>query len=358
MPGQPQPAYDGAVVPRAQPTLRVVRSQHHEPAQPVATGTPAPQQQGDTRRTRAAAQATPAGRHAQRSASTGSSLAEVQIGISVLQLADQALGEVAVLLRRLRDIAIRAAGRDETDREDLQAQAFSIVEQVGLISREVRFDGAAIFDGSLAAREITLPGGGRACIDVAPMNGRTLGIETPWGRATTSRETRDAELTTSTGTLPSGTFQVVDGQVFGHSGEQVGTYDGSTVDFGGGVSATFDGSLYFHDGAGTKSGAFTLDSVLSVRTVSAAEHAVTVVDRAAALVTEQRLLLGWSRSQLAQAAADVLATRGTGVETLDAGLAAEGAKGLAEVILGVPATALAAHTANPITRRERTAARH
>ena len=51
------------------------------------------------------------------------------------------------------------------------------------------------------------------------------------------------------------------------------------------------------------SGVFVLDSVLSVRTQSAAEHAVLVLDRAVAMITEQRLLLGWSRSQLAEAAA-------------------------------------------------------
>lgn len=359
MSGQTHPARLGGPAPapepqRSQPALRVVRSapQAHSAAPTPASGA---ESAGATRRGRVSAQANSAGRHAQRSGSAASSLAEVQIGISVLQLADQALGEVSVLLRRLREIAIQAAARETQHRDDLQRQAFGVVEQIALISREVRFDGAAIFDGSLSGREITLPGGGRACVDVAPMNGHTLGIESPWGRATTSRETRDAELTSSTGTLPSGTFRVVDGQVFGDSGEQVATYDGSTVDFGAGVSATFDGSLYFQDGtSGSRSGVFLLDSVLSVRTGSAAEHAVSVVDRAAAIVTEQRLLLGWSRSQLAQAATDVLAQRAPGVEVLDAVLAAEGARGLAQVIIDHRETALAAHGG---TRRER-AERH
>ncbi len=352
MSGQTHPAVDGGPAPqpqRSQPTLRVVRSAPAHLAAPTAASDA--ETDVATRRGRASAQANSAGRHAQRSGSVAASLAEVQIGISVLQLADQALGKVSVLLRRLREIAIQAAAREQQSRDDLQRQAFGVVEQIALISREVRFDGAAIFDGSLSGREITLPGGGRACVDVAPMNGHTLGIESPWGRATVSRETRDAELTSSTGTLPSGTFRVVDGRVFGDSGEQVATYDGSTVDFGAGVTATFDRSLYFQDGTSdARSGVFLLDSVLSVRTGSAAEHAVGVVDRAAAIVTEQRLLLGWSRSQLAQAAADVLAQRAPSIEVLDAVLAADGARGLAQVIVNNGDAALAAHSATRATR--------
>lgn len=342
---------------RSLPTLRVVRTPAPDPVAPRPVGARAVTAAPATRRGRGAASAGTAGRHARRSGRAAASLAEVQVGISVLQLADQALGEVSVLLRRLRALAVRAAGREAAGREDLQRQAFGVVEQIAMITREVRFDGAAIFDGSLAGREITLPGGGRACVDVAPMNARALGIESPWGRATTSRETRDAELTSSTGTLPSGTFRVVEGQVFGDSGEQVATYDGAVVDFGDGVSATFDAILYFQDGTSRpRSGVFLLDSVLSLRTASAAEHAVSVVDRAAEIVTEQRLLLGWSRSQLTQAAADVLAQRTTSFEALDAALAADGARGLARVIVDNGGTALAAHcgTAHGATRATRT----
>lgn len=348
----PQPAYAGVPTPHpAPPALRVVRAPQSTPASHPRRGRPA-----STDGAPVAAQ--PAGRHAQRSASTGSSLAEVQIGVSVLQLADQVLAEVSVLLRRLRDLASQAANRDAGDRDALQRRVVAVVDQIGLISREVRFDGTAIFDGSLAAREIALPGGGRACVDVAAMNGRTLGLESPWGRATTSRGTRDAQLTDCTGTLPAGTFQVVADQVFGDFGEQVATYDGhAVVDFGGGVSATFDDSLYFQDGATqTRSGVFILDSVLSVRTGSAAEHAIGVIDRAAALVSEQRLVLGWSRSQLAQAATDVLARRVQGVEVLDTALATDGAQGLAQVIRAVPAIALPAQIGamnDPIDREDR-----
>lgn len=344
MSAQTQPGYDTEPVaprtptaPRTQPALRVVRE---APAAAVAPE--------GSRRGQAATRVGQAGRHAQRSASADSVLAEAQTGISVLQLADQALSEVAVLLRRLRDVAAQAANRDARDRDELQRELFSLVEQVGLISREVRFEGAPIFDGTLAAREITLPGGGQACIDVAPMSSQSLGLEAPWGRATTSRQTRDTELISATGTLPSGTFRVVDGQVFGDCGEPVATYDGTTVDFGGGVSATFDGSLYFQDGSpGTRTGVFLLDSVLSVRTANAAEHAVGVIDRAAGIVTEQRLVLGWSRSQLAQAATELLRRRASSAdvvgEVLDPALAGEAARGLAAVILGLPTTALAAH---------------
>lgn len=333
-----QPTADGQTrAQRSQPALRVVRA-----AAPTTTGASGTQ----SRRSRAAAQGNSAGKHAQRSGSPASSLAEVQIGISVLQLADQALGEVAVLLRKLRDLAIQSAGRDAANRDELQRQAFSLVQQIALISREVRFEGAQILDGSLSGREIGLPGGGRACVDVAPMSGHTLGIESPWGRATTSRGTGDVQLVASTGTLPSGTFRVVDGQVYDEADAQVATYDGAVVDFGDGVTATFDGSLYFEgSGGGPKSGVFLLDSVVSLRTGSAAEHAVGVVDRAAAIITEQRLLLGWSRSQLAQAATDVLARRAPGVEVLDAVLAADGARGLAQVIVDNGETALAAHSA-------------
>ncbi|MBK7722245.1 MAG: hypothetical protein IPI32_08490 [Austwickia sp.] len=303
MPAQTQPRYVGEPVPSPRPpALRVVRTPQGDPNAPAVA----------TRRTRAgahrAADVPPrpnphAGRHAQRTGSTLASLAEVQIGISVVQLADQALGEVAVLLGQMRDVAHQAAGRD-ADRQALQSQIVAVVEQIDMISREVRFDGATVFDGTMADLAVPLPVGGRLLIEIAPMNGRTLGIESPWGRATTAREAPDVELVSSTGTLPTGTFRVAGERVFGDAGAVVGRYDGATVDFGSGVTATFDGSVYFDEVApGNPSGVFVLDSVLSVRTQSAAEHAVLVLDRAVAMITEQRLLLGWSRSQLAEAAA-------------------------------------------------------
>lgn len=307
MPAQTQPRGDDRPAPQLRsPALRVVRTPQEPPVAPDAPEVRSPL------RSRAgahrAADDSPragavAGRHAQRSGSAAASLAEVQIGISVVQLADQALGEVAVLLRQMRDMAQQAAGRD-ADRAAVQSRMVAAVKQIDLISREVRFEGANVFDGTLADLTIPLPVGGRVRVEIAAMNGRALGIESPWGRVTTSRGAPEVELSGSTGTLPTGTFRVVGEQVFDDSGAAVGRYDAGTVDFGSGVTATFDGSVYFVDGASENpSGVFALDSVLSVRTQSAAEHAVTVLDRAAAMITEQRLLLGWSRSQLAEAAA-------------------------------------------------------
>ncbi|WP_442543561.1 flagellin N-terminal helical domain-containing protein [Arthrobacter sp. KN11-1C] len=85
---------------------------------------------------------------------SGSSIAarNAQDGISVIQTAEGALGEVGSILQRVRDLAVQA-GNDSNNaasRSAINAEAKSLSDEVARIGSSTNFNGINLLDGSMS----------------------------------------------------------------------------------------------------------------------------------------------------------------------------------------------------------------
>ncbi len=89
-------------------------------------------------------------RMSSRVRSYGAALRNLQDGLSLVQTAEGALGEVHGLLSRLRELAVQSMnGTNSTeDRAQLETEARSIVTEIDRVSRATKFNGRALLDGS------------------------------------------------------------------------------------------------------------------------------------------------------------------------------------------------------------------
>lgn len=105
-------------------------------------------------------------------------------GVSLVQVADGALGGVNDMLQRIRDLAIQAANGTLTDqqRTNLDQEVQSIVSEMARVASDTEFNGIKILSGSVAtaACAITLQVGANAsqviAFTVATMTASDLGI--------------------------------------------------------------------------------------------------------------------------------------------------------------------------------------
>jgi flagellin len=74
-------------------------------------------------------------------------------GISLAQTADSAMGSIADILVRMRELAMQAANgtNGTTDRTALQTEVTALISQIGDISGRTEFNGNVLLDGSVAA---------------------------------------------------------------------------------------------------------------------------------------------------------------------------------------------------------------
>lgn len=73
----------------------------------------------------------------------------VQDGISILQVADGALGEVHSILDRMKELSVQAANDTnvEADRQAIQAEIDCLTEEIDRIGRETEFNTKKVFEG-------------------------------------------------------------------------------------------------------------------------------------------------------------------------------------------------------------------
>jgi flagellin len=78
-------------------------------------------------------------------------------GISVIETAEGALGEVHSILQRARELSVQAANDSYSleDRENIQSEIDSLLEEVDRISRDTEFNKTSLLDGSLDQRGYT-----------------------------------------------------------------------------------------------------------------------------------------------------------------------------------------------------------
>ena len=75
-------------------------------------------------------------------------------GISVLQIADTALGEITSILQRMRELSVQAATDTNQleDREAIQEEIASLREEVDRISRDTEYNTKKLIDGTSDTR--------------------------------------------------------------------------------------------------------------------------------------------------------------------------------------------------------------
>lgn len=124
-------------------------------------------------------------------------------GISVLQIADSALGEITSMLQRMRELSVQAASDTNQleDREAIQQEIDSLVEEVDRISRDTEYNTKKLLDGTSDTR-VYADGTSRMAISDAVSAGNYAMTIDAAATQTTST------VTTAAGTIPAGTVTI------------------------------------------------------------------------------------------------------------------------------------------------------
>ena len=90
-------------------------------------------------------------------------------GISMVQTAEGALGQVTENLQRMRELAVQASNGTltQSDRESIQQEMSQLTEQIEMVSENTTFNGRNLLNGS----------GGGTTLQIGPDAGDTLQIE-------------------------------------------------------------------------------------------------------------------------------------------------------------------------------------
>lgn len=130
-------------------------------------------------------------------------------GISVLQIADTATGEITDILQRMRELSVQAANDTNMleDREAMQEEIDELKKEVDRIARDTEYNTKKLLDGSSDTR-VYAYSDPASPIDVTRM-AITEAVEAGNYKMTIgAAATQSTELTTTTGTVPEGTVTI------------------------------------------------------------------------------------------------------------------------------------------------------
>ena len=105
-------------------------------------------------------------------------------GISLLQTAEGATGEVANILKRMRELAIQSSSDtlDTTERQYIEEEFQALVGEVDRISQVTEFNGVPLTEGTRATVNVQVginnTANDRIGIDMADLRATVLGIDT------------------------------------------------------------------------------------------------------------------------------------------------------------------------------------
>lgn len=142
-------------------------------------------------------------------------------GISVIETAEGALGEVHSVLQRARELAVQAANETYNleDRENIQAEIDSLLKEVDRVSRDTDFNKTALLDGSLDQKGYT----NREAVKVTTYS---TSVPVSQYKLTVTAKAEKAKLTTGGPTAitaaTAGSFSI--------NGESVALEEGDTAD--------------------------------------------------------------------------------------------------------------------------------
>jgi flagellin len=125
-------------------------------------------------------------------------------GISAAQTAEGAMGEVANILQRIRELAVQASTStvSDNDRVSIKAEADQLVEQIGNISDTTKFNGVKL-SGTAFDIQTGTGSSDKVTYTIGAMDAASLGVDAlDWTDATGARATLDiidGDGTTGTG---------------------------------------------------------------------------------------------------------------------------------------------------------------
>ena len=135
-------------------------------------------------------------------------------GISVLQIADSALGEITSMLQRMRELSVQAATETNQleDREAIQKEIDSLVSEVDRISRDTEYNTKKLLDGTSDTR-VYADGTSRMAVSDSVGTGNY--------KITVNEPAKQSALptTTTAGTIPEGTVTINGNEVEISAGE-------------------------------------------------------------------------------------------------------------------------------------------
>lgn len=140
-------------------------------------------------------------------------------GISVLQIADTALGEITSMLQRMRELSVQAATDTNQleDRESIQQEIDSLTQEVDRISRDTEYNTKKLLDGSSDTR-VYADGVTRMAVSDAV----TPGI---YSMTVTNAATQSSAVTqTQAGTVPEGKLLINGVEIKFEGGENAAAF--------------------------------------------------------------------------------------------------------------------------------------
>ena len=127
-------------------------------------------------------------------------------GVSVLQIADTALGEITSILQRMRELSVQAATDTNQleDREAIQEEIASLTKEVDRISRDTEYNTKKLIDGTSDTRVYANGVTRMTVTDTVSVGNYSMTIDSAATQST-------ALATTSAGTYPEKTKMTVNG---------------------------------------------------------------------------------------------------------------------------------------------------
>lgn len=130
-------------------------------------------------------------------------------GISVLQIADTAVGEITSMLQRIRELSVQAANDTNmvADRQAMQEEIGELRKEVDRIARDTEYNTKKLLDGSSDTRVYASSDPANP-IDVTRMAVTDAVEPGNYKMTVNAAATQSTELTTTTGTVPEGKVSI------------------------------------------------------------------------------------------------------------------------------------------------------
>ena len=259
-----------------------------------------------------------------------------QDGVSLIQTAEGALNETHAMLQRMRTLAVQAANGtwSASDRANIQAEVTALVKEIDAISGRTQFNGMSLLDGTFTGKSLQIgaKAGEVMSLSIGAASASDIGLSTPTGTAARQHwtghpghlpvdtpkdpsapskpwddwDTTPANLVSTTGEVPDGTYTISELDVLDATGAVVGSVsaDGLTITLANGT-ATFDAHVWHdkwqHWGVTPKpprDGTVTISSELDVSSQELAQAALGRIDTAISNVSSMRADLGALQNRL------------------------------------------------------------
>ena len=215
-------------------------------------------------------------------------------GISLAQTADGALGEVANMLQRMRELAVQSSSGTygNGDRGKMQVEVNELKRQI-VDTTNTKFNGVALFDG--AADKVVRIQTGASSSDVVALTISKLDIASATGTVSTTATTAGLSSALGTGDRKIGTSRIISAEDVAY-GASFGGATATTADIGTSKTLAAGDTFYQETtAAGAVSGG------VSVGRAADAKLALDALDAALETVSTTRASIGAGQSRLESA---------------------------------------------------------